>query len=291
MSPIITLFCEGKEESLDYRILQELNPIRSELKPVGGKSIFNAFIKGFFSSPQVAQKEYARAFRDRDFDYLIPDNPVLIEDGRFLISYRTTIENYLLDPQILFDYICAKGDTRLQSRLPSILDSENLFREICAELRFYNAARWAHGITKSNTVDKFIFKSSWPHNSGAVPAEIGDSDCRMILSDILDKVKNKARQLELDIFEEKYAEFTSKFTTEFVQDIDNCLIWFNAKDIASLIHRNLGGNSFFQNGQKDDYYDFAIENGYFSKSLENNEFPDLFQLQEILNGNMPIEPI
>ncbi len=291
MSPIITLFCEGKEESLDYRILQKLNPTSSEVKPVGSKTTFNAFIKGFFASPQVTQKEYARAFRDRDFDYLPPDNPALIKDGRFLVSYRTTIENYLLHPKIFFDYIHSKSEPRLRSLFPTISHSENLFREVCSQLRFYTAARWAHGTTKKNAENKFNFKSDWPYNSGTIPTEIGDSDCRILLSDILDKLKNQARDLELDVFEQMYAEFISKFDSGFIQDFNKCLIWFNAKEFACLIHRKLGGNSFFQNGQKGDYYNFALREEYFGNSLENNEFPDLLELREILNGKSPIEPI
>lgn len=293
MSSVITLFCEGKKTSLDYKILSKLSLSGiSYIEPIGGKTSFQAYIQGFFSEPKITRIEYARAFRDRDFDYLVPESPGLIRDHRLLISYRTTIENYLLHPHTLFDYVHASNkEPNIRERLASIESCEEIFKEACIDLKFYTAARWALGMTKKVAPESFNFKSNWPYHSGELPTTISDTDCRIMLSQIIANIKGNADRLDFSDFEYQYARFVEKFDTQFTDNISLCLIWFNGKDIASMIHRKLGGNSFFQNGQSNDFYSFALRDEYFINALNNNEFPDLTQLRDIINGTIPIEPI
>lgn len=294
MSPVITLFCEGIKISLDYKVLSKLSMSGNVyIEPIGGKTSIHSYIQGFFSGTKITRIEYARAFRDRDFDYSVPESPELIRDHRLLISYRTTIENYLLHPRTLFDYVHASNkEPNIRERLADINACEEIFREVCNDLKFYTAARWALGETKRNIPNNFDIKSNWPYNSGALPPTMSDTDCRAMLSEIISKIKVKADRLNFADFEYQYARFIEKFDTpQFTDDISLCLVWFNGKDIASMIHRKLGGNSFFQNGQSNDYYSFALGDDYFLKALNNNEFPDLTQLRDIIIGATHIEPI
>ncbi len=285
MNPVITLFCEGTRESLDYKVLEKmLNPSQANLIPANGKHGLGAFMDGYGATSRVADKRYFRAFRDRDFDYNVPPRISLIQDGRYLVAYRTMIENYLLHPQTLFDYIQKSGSPQARSRISTLSNAEALFREAFDIMRFYTAARWAHGALKKQNAGLFWLNSDWPQDSGSIPKNIGDTDCRVIMSDIIGTIKDKASQLNLGVFEQAYSDFVTKFNSSFVQDVEQCLIWFNGKDLAAMLHRLLGGNSFFQNGRKGDYYDFALEPLRFRVE----HFPDLVELRDILNGTTPL---
>ncbi|MCC6725166.1 MAG: DUF4435 domain-containing protein [Saprospiraceae bacterium] len=293
MSQVITLFCEGEKNGLDERVLHKLHPRKAEVRPIGGKTAFNSFINGYCSTPLVTSKDYIRVFRDRDFDYVPSQSPTLIVDKYFFISYRTTIENYLLHPRTIYEYVHASGkEKKIRDLLPSLSESEKIFKETCQELRFYTAARWAHGATKKSAGNRFSFNSDWPYDSGNLPTKFDeDTACRTILSSIIENIRTKATQLDFGEFEKQYAEFVVKFDHDFTNNLHSCLTWFNGKDIAARIHQKIGGNNFFGNGTKGDYYDFALGDEYFVKLLNEGEFPDLIQLQGILNGNTPIEPI
>lgn len=282
--PQVTLFCEGNRNSLDARVLEKLIGAGQQtlLIPVGGKRGMKAFMDGYAAQPRVMNNNYYRAFRDRDFDYRVPDSVELICDGQFWVSYRTTIENYLLSPQLLWDYLQSKPKSQPTRRMiTSLADAEDIFRSAIVKLRFYSAARWAYGLTKIEQKDMFLLPSNWPYNSGEPPENKQDSDCRSILQDIVGSVKQTAQNLDYGAFESHYSKFLTKFDSAFLHNIGNALIWFNGKDLAKTLHEQLGGNNFFHS-KKDGYYDFALD--HFSVAT----FPDLQQLNNILNGSLPI---
>lgn len=88
-------------------------PIRANSK-YGMKS----FIEGYLEANRVQALTSTDviAFRDRDFDFPVPEQPRLIvpsnadgsPDPKIRVSYRTTIENYLLHPAALFEF-CQKN--------------------------------------------------------------------------------------------------------------------------------------------------------------------------------------
>jgi len=104
------------------------------------------------------------------------------------------------------------------------------------------------------------------------------------MSGIIGDIKDKATQLDFDVFERKYATFLAKFDSSFLLDIEQCLIWFSGKDIAAMIFRLLGEPNFFLNGESGDYYDFALT----PSRLQVDTFPDLVELRDILNGTIPL---
>jgi len=283
MNPIITIFCEGNSKSLDYRVLEKVygdTPPRTVSS--GSKNSLSAFMDGYGTSQRVVEKGHFLAFRDRDFDYEVPDTESLIKDGKFLVSYKTTIENYLLNPRILFEYIWYSGLPSQRRSISTIAQVEEIFRTSANNLRFYTAARWAHGNVKKQNTEVFRPKSDWPYRSGDLPEDVSDSGCRIIMADIIGNIKGKAEQLPFDVFESSYARFVTKFDSTFLSNFDNFICWFNGKDIARAIFSLLPpANSFFRNGEKGDYYDFALER------LGTEDFPlppDLIELRNILNG-------
>lgn len=287
------VFCEGTNGSLDRRLLEncifpslDSYPETPKVVPAGSKRM-GGFIEGYFLMERARDKTALPQYvilRDRDFDYEVPQQSAIIRDARTLATHRAMIENYLLHPQTLVDYIQSKGTVTARSKVPNLSTAEAIFRESCENLRFYTAARWAHGVSKRENSIAFGLRSNWPYISGAFPESIGDTDCRVIMSDIISNIKNKARQLDFDVFENKYAAFLTKFDSSFLLDINQCLIWFSGKDIAAMIFKLLGESNFFLNGGSGDYYDFALA----PSRLQVDAFPDLVELRDILNGTTPL---
>lgn len=115
MSEIITIYCEGQKESHDITILNKvidgLNNIL--IKPIGGKLGSKAIIQYLENNQErdlSKSKDYL-LFRDRDFDQPIPDKERLITEKKTYYSYRTTIENYLLDVSTFFTFSKNKKTT------------------------------------------------------------------------------------------------------------------------------------------------------------------------------------
>lgn len=65
-----TVFCEGKNNSLDYKIIYRIVENLSEkvtIVPSGSKFTFSIFAGGYFSRDKLNNQKYL-VFRDRDFD-------------------------------------------------------------------------------------------------------------------------------------------------------------------------------------------------------------------------------
>ncbi len=281
-----TLFCEGTQDSLDFKMLNMLlssGTGRTVLVPAGSKTGIKAFMKGYSAQPRVMSEDTYRAYRDRDYDYMIPEFPCLIrdlKDERILISYRTTIENYLLSPENLFVFAREKEDKKLKSRIKSLEESENIFAEAIADLRHYTAARWAFSTIQRNYRNYFQTGVTWRHESGILPKDLSNSACKNILMEIADEIKVASANIKPRIFEEEYETYLYQFNVDFISDVKKCLIWFNGKDLAKMLYNKLEGNSFFH-ARKGGFYDFVFTQQLFKV----DDFPDLIELREILTNN------
>ena len=103
---IINLYCEGKRGSHDFDILEKVidGYLNITIKPIGGKYGANAIMEYQEKNGNV-RSDFYLLFRDRDFDKPIPKDEKLIIDRKTYYSYRTTIENYLLDVNTFFDFL------------------------------------------------------------------------------------------------------------------------------------------------------------------------------------------
>jgi hypothetical protein len=66
-----TIFCEGKQSSLDYKLLSQIvdgiSGDKPTIIPAGSKFTFSIFAQGYFHPNEVVSQRYI-VFRDRDFD-------------------------------------------------------------------------------------------------------------------------------------------------------------------------------------------------------------------------------
>ncbi|MCU0347807.1 MAG: DUF4435 domain-containing protein [Saprospiraceae bacterium] len=272
MSKTGYIFCEGGAKSHDRRILDTLIlelAVKPRLVTAGSKRGMPAFIDGYFSGQRAVSPAFQIAFRDRDFDFPIPDKQSLIytDKKRLFASYRTTIENYLIAPDILFNFIEAKGisDTGITNEASSKL----FLDEVAAELKFYSAARHTLGSMREN----LDFGTTWMPKSGALPESLEKEYCIEKSLMLIEPSREKSSNLSVDIFEKRYSEFLGKFDQSFFEKGDY-LIWFNGKDLMELIRKRLANTTFSEKA----YFDFAHQ--YF----DFRKFPDLTELFDKLNS-------
>jgi len=110
MNKTIKIYCEGINSSWDKQILDlildDIIGKRPMIEPIGGKKGVGSLIN--FDAEKLTKPNYFFFFRDRDFDKPISTNEELILDskanGIWCFSFRTTIENYLFNPIILFEF-------------------------------------------------------------------------------------------------------------------------------------------------------------------------------------------
>jgi hypothetical protein len=102
------IFCEGdsdSSDSLDALFLRHLVPgEKAYIETAGSKSTLRAFIEGYLANYNTSQPSYI-GFRDRDFDFE-PTNETpqlfrLSGEKPIWLTYRATIENYLIDTDLL----------------------------------------------------------------------------------------------------------------------------------------------------------------------------------------------
>ena len=104
---IINLYCEGKRGSHDFDILEKVieGHLNITIKPIGGKYGANAIME-YQEKNGNARSDFYLLFRDRDFDAPVPTVEQLhFDNKKAYYSYRTTIENYLLDVNTFFDFL------------------------------------------------------------------------------------------------------------------------------------------------------------------------------------------
>jgi hypothetical protein len=156
MGDIVTIYCEGKKGSIDFDILERIvqaiqikGDSAVQIRPIGGKQGAGAIIN--YIEQGVASSKFKLFFRDRDFDFPIPESPILEPDrerGYQYFGYRNTIENYLFDPSVFWEFIVS--DPRLvRFNLHSERDVKHVFVQAADRIKFYQAARHAMGKTSA----------------------------------------------------------------------------------------------------------------------------------------------
>ncbi len=265
------IYCEGTSGSHDYDILNkmlgDLGP-NVDIKPIGGKRGAKAIMSYTEepSSPRTAAKADAYLmFRDRDFVQPVPSQEKLTMDGHVFFSYRTTIENYLLNPQDLYDFDREKGT----GLFASVSDAENLMKDAAYDIKDYQAVRHALGVLREGA----SFGTRWTEKDGVLPARLGLDDCideanRLILDA---KIKTD-RWNEADL-RQKVERFLAIFDNDFFNRQDY-LVWFQGKDLAKSICNRL--NNFDMKS----YYKFA------KSRFDYTVFADLIELRTIVENKI-----
>lgn len=263
------IYCEGKRGSLDYDILEKvLGDLGQsiDIKPLGGKfgapAIMSYLEKDDFMAAEA--KDYLM-FRDRDFDAPVPDQVQLTPKGHVYFSYRTTIENYLIDPQMFFEFAIKKGILELDT-----LDkAKSTIRESALEIKDYQAVRHALGAMR----DDASFKTRWTEQDGKLPECLELEACMDAAFSLIQEAKTKSENWTKEHFEEKVRKFLMVFNDSFF-DREDYLVWFQGKDLAKSICRKV--DNFPMNA----YYKFA------ESRFDYSAFADLVELRTIVENKI-----
>lgn len=275
------IFCEGKNidegQSLDTPVLLKLLTGISGVTiiPVGGKRSLLAFIDGYTKRGGVIRPDLSIGLRDRDFDFPIPTNEALIETRDNALNaaklvyttYRTCIENYLLDPTLMSQFMATKG-LNIQA------DISEIMRQSAKDIRYYTASRHALGKVQVPV----NIKTSWTNKSGQLPDSL---DKKTIIKESRQMIVNYRSPIEkVSIKKFKYAfrDFSDLFEDESHYTNKDYLIYANGKDLAksfsNQFHKITGRP--FPNWK--DYYTFAI------KEIDFAKFEDFKQLLDLVKS-------
>lgn len=271
MSEIITIYCEGQKESHDITILNKvIDRLNNNIfiKPIGGKLGSKAIVQYLENNEERVlskSKDYL-LFRDRDFDQPIPEEEGLIIDRKTHYSYRTTIENYLLDVNTFFDFLQEQSNNNNYG-----LNTEEavkaLFIKVAKELKYYQAVRHTLGKLHFNN----SFNTTWVTGSGTLPNELDLETCRGEAWQLIENTLNKSnQQWTKEIFEATLQEFLTLFEAESFFDKLKFLVYYQGKDFAKALTRELPNFSI------ENYYKYA------KKDFDYKKYPDLVQLRAII---------
>lgn len=284
----ILLYCEGTSGSHDYDILNKLldglsGLSRVRIEPLGSKKGAGGYID--IHRKKVQEVDFYLFFRDYDFDFgdfRQCDQPIseqLYIDpkrnsdgtlaGQWCVSYRTTIENYLLHPKHFLAFLeekhkCDELGLRTEDNV------KVLFDRVARDISGYQAIRHTLGKLREN----LDLGTTWMSKSGKLPTDLNLEFCKKKAMEEISKKQNKVNGWTLEKLEEILLPFIRRFDTPDFYEGMEYLIWFQGKDFArqlrSTIHE---GEAFI-----DEYYKFAKNN------IDFKSFPDLNQLREKIDA-------
>jgi len=268
MSKITTVYCEGVAGSHDYDIINKLaTDLTIRIEPIGSKKGAGSAIQVY--ERLVVKSDFYLFFRDRDFDEAVPDTARLTKKGNYtFFSHRTTIENYLFDIPAFFSFVEANGMSE-KYQLRNHSDVKKLFIKAAKNIKYYQASRHTLGFLRT---DKTSFNTTWTEGSGILPEVLEDETC---MNNGIAKILEAKTYTEIwdrDSFRDKYKEFLGFFDDYFFDNL-NFLIWFQGKDFATSLKKELIDFPLKS------YYNYAKSNFNFTK------FPDLVEFHKILKDN------
>jgi hypothetical protein len=148
------IFCEGKQSSLDFRLLnrvvENILTNKPTIVPAGSKFTFSVFVQGYFSREGATNQQYI-IFRDRDFDAKPTANIELIPLNSMLLTHRACVENYLINADLIHNYWHTKYLEKQENPIskwghgdsPGIEAISAWIEEAARSLRDYQTVRWA----------------------------------------------------------------------------------------------------------------------------------------------------
>lgn len=265
----IAIFCEGKGTSLDYKIFKKLIPNGNNktIVALGGKFGSPAFIEGWLNRGGVQKFDFSFFLKDRDFDYPVPTAESLVEikanDGKFYYAgYRATIENYLLNTQMLHDF-CNKTKKVSKDEINKILEDAGKL------ISFYSAVR--HSLGKIRKPIKL--ETTWTNGSGYLPNNdiLSSKDkCSKHALELIKKYQDDSIQISEFNFETSFEEFLDLFNKKEFWEDKKYLIWFHGKDLQKAISPQI--LSLVPGFSWDAYYNYAIDNTDFMQFADYKNF-------------------
>lgn len=274
-------FCEGKPSSLDYKLLDRLvDGDRCTIVPAGSKFTFSIFAEGYFSGNKAVNQKYI-VFRDRDFDVQPTANCRLLQlvnkfgNKSIALSYRTCVENYLLDANLIHTYWTEKYNEKQENptskwghqNSPGVDRISESIETSARNLQAYQAVRWALGDLVNMSAAREQLKTTWT-NTGKLPDSLILQDCKNQALELVNQFRQAVESVTREKFEDNLVSYQQQFDQEEFWTQKQYLIWFNGKDLQKEIQKQdskyISLNSFF---------DWAIP------QLDITQHPDLMELR------------
>ena len=280
-----TIFCEGKQSSLDYKLLSQIvdgiSGDKPTIIPAGSKFTFSIFAQGYFFPNEVVSQRYI-VFRDRDFDVKPTPNIELLSLSNRLgnrsiaLTHRSCVENYLLNTDLIHTYWAAKYTQKIEYPTTQWAHGDSPGRETIAEwiessarnLLFYQAVRWALGDLLSMNAARAQLKTTWTDGSGNLPQSLDLQSCQNQALELVDKFRQAVDSVTRENFEASLNSYQQHFIREDFWTQKQYLIWFHGKDIIKEMQRQKP-NYISLSG----FFDWAID------QLDITQHPDLMELR------------
>jgi hypothetical protein len=261
MSKVIKVYCEGKAGSPDFDLLSKVvDGLNVLIIPIGGKTGAKSAIQ--VREEGLSKSDFKLFFRDRDFDAPVPDTASLQNDGSYVYySYRTTIENYLLEYQTIEAY--SQGKSWFTA------DLEANYIAAAKEIKFFQATRHTLGKLRVPT----DFGTNIASKSGNLPEDLSESFCRNAGFELINESVQKIKSWTKEGYDEVYDEFLAVFNDEFFNS-KKFLTYFQGKDFMKSLCQKLPGFSPKQ------YYQYA------KSKFNYRDFNDFVELRKILEDNI-----
>ena len=273
------IFCEGKQTSLDFRLLNRVIDNFSTNKPTivpsGSKFTFLVFVEGYFSNDAVNNKQYI-VFRDRDFDIKPTDNIALIPLNSMLLTHRACVENYLLNADLIHNYWESKYIEKQNNPTskwghgdsPGIEAISAWIESAAKSLQDYQTVRWALADLLQSSASRHQLKTTWTGGSGKLPSPLNLQYCETKAIELINQFHQAAATVTQERFAESMAIYQQQFSQENFWTSQQYLVWFHGKDIQKAMQqqqsRYISLNPFFN---------WALDH------IDVNQYPDLIELQ------------
>lgn len=259
------LFHEGEYDGIVLnKVIDGLEGVT--LIRAGGKYGLGTFMQGYGTARGVLAADRLMAFRDRDFDYPVPAVESLIVpvqgSSSIRVSYRTTIENYLISPEMLSAFNEEKG-LRI-SDLNSAAQAHELLDAVAQDLVAYTAVRHALGATRKAT----SLGTTWTSGSGKLPHELTLDFCRREAMVMIEAFQQEAQAVSTSTFEAHLTTFYQWFSAEDFIRQRQYHVYCHGKDLMKRLSQILGSRF-----SGDSYYRHALSH------FDYTQFPDLVQLR------------
>lgn len=275
-----TVFCEGKSNSLDYRILYRIVENLSEkitIVPSGSKFTFSIFAGGYFSANRQNNQKYL-VFRDRDFDIRPTTEIKLLQFSNIkqgFLSHRACIENYLLNAELIHHYWSDKYKEKQENPAskwgykdsPGISTLNNWIRQAALSIKDYQAIRWALADLQFGE-SRVQIKTTWTGASGKLPKSLENSDCKQEALNLIAHFQESLKNVNQDRFEESLSYYQQLFSQDNFWEEEKYLIWFHGKDLQKAMQK-----------QESQYIALSHFFNWATDYVELNEHSDLMELQ------------
>ncbi|RUT08390.1 hypothetical protein DSM106972_015580 [Dulcicalothrix desertica PCC 7102] len=273
------IFCEGKQTSLDFRlinrVLENLSINKPTIVPSGSKFTFSVFVEGYFSRSETINKKYI-VFRDRDFDVKPTDNIQLIPIGSMLLTHRACVENYLLDSNLIHNYWVTRYIEKQNNPIsrwghgdsPGIAAISTWIEQAAKSLQDYQVVRWALADLIQLSASRQQLRTTWTGGSGKLPSLLTLQHCQSEALTLINQFQQATSIVTQDRFLESIAAYQQHFSQPNFWSDRQYLIWFHGKDIQKAMQQQQS-----QYISLNPFFDWALN------QINVNEHPDLIELQ------------